>query len=53
MAKFPVDTPKWRVIKSFETLGFRFVRCENPILSYFTVPRFPNLQAYINSRIKT
>ncbi|MBI4707682.1 MAG: type II toxin-antitoxin system HicA family toxin [Candidatus Omnitrophica bacterium] len=26
MTKFPVDAPKWKVIKALEILGFRMVR---------------------------
>lgn len=29
MAKYPVDAPKAKVVKAFESLGFRMVR-ENP-----------------------
>jgi predicted RNA binding protein YcfA (HicA-like mRNA interferase family) len=31
MAKFPVDAPKTKVIKTLESLGFRFVREGNHI----------------------
>jgi predicted RNA binding protein YcfA (HicA-like mRNA interferase family) len=31
MAKFPVDAPKTRVVKAFESLGFRMIREGNHI----------------------
>ena len=55
MARFPSDVPKLRVIRTFESLGFRLVRerehismvRENPdgTKTPMTMPNHPNLKA--------
>ncbi len=55
MARFPSDAPKRRVIRTFESLGFRLVREREHISmvrenldgskTLMTIPNHPNLKA--------